>query len=174
MAYVLACLAAVQQLMLSSMSSASLHDPEDGECFHEDEASWAIKKWILTDVPEEKFETSMFKYFDTDLTFVKTEEEGPSWYIVGGGWQGAFYYETAKDGMDRAGAYLFPDYRTTIVGVWDNHLLVNGRATTIGEACWHKDSWTLKFGELTGPPLQYSPPSHYSLGIDPLLRLAYF
>ena len=52
------------------------------------------------------------------------EEEGPSWYLAGGGWQGAYYYESGSPGESRAGAYLYPDYSTAVVGLWMDHLLL--------------------------------------------------
>ena len=52
------------------------------------------------------------------------EEEGPSWYLAGGGWQGAYYYESGAPGESRAGAYLYPDYSTAVVGLWMDHLLL--------------------------------------------------
>merc|ERR1711971_1336962 len=35
-------------------------------------------------------------------------------------------------------------------------------------ACRTGRTWTLWFGDLEGPPLKYAPPSHYSLGVNPL------
>ena len=71
------------------------------------------------------------------------------------------------------GAYLYPDYSTAVVGVWKDHLLVHGRTTELVEACMSGNSWTLQFGELEGPVMAYSPPSHYSYGVHPLQRDPY-
>ena len=146
------------------------HD-EDGECYENAEASWVVRKWVLTEVPDdETIEKHKFSYYDTDLTLVR-DEVGPAWYIAGGGWEGVFYYETGGEpGEERAGAYLYPDYTTAVVGVWRDHLLLSGRTTELGMACRAGSTWTLWFGELEGPSLAYSPPSHYSLGIQPLQR----
>ena len=89
------------------------------------------------------------------------------------GWQGAFYYETGSPGSERVGAYLYPDYSTAVVGVWKDHLLLSGRTTQLVEACMSGDMWTLQFGELEGPIMSYSPPSHYSYGVHPLQRDPY-
>jgi len=140
------------------------------ECLEGVEASWAIKKWILLDI--EKLEKFEIKYYETQLSLVR-EEDGPSWYIVSDGWQGAFYYESGEPGRDRVGAYLYPDYSTAIVGVWKDHLLVHGRTTELVEACMSGNTWTLQFGELEGPVMTYSPSSHYSYGVSPLQRDPY-
>ena len=106
------------------------------------------------------------------MSVVQTENR-PSWYIANGGWEGAFYYENEKNGKpgtEWKGAYLYPDYFTVIVGVWRDHLLVSGRTTHLMEACRSENIWTLKFGELEGPIMTYSPPSHYSYGVPPLQR----
>lgn len=140
------------------------------ECLEGVEASWAIKKWILLDI--EKLEKFEIKYYETQLSLVR-EEDGPSWYIVSDGWQGAFYYEGGEPGRERVGAYLYPDYSTAIVGVWKDHLLVHGRTTELVEACMSGNTWTLQFGELEGPVMTYSPSSHYSYGVSPLQRDPY-
>ena len=87
-----------------------------------------------------------------------------------------FYYEGGekpKEGEEQLGAYLYPDYLTALVGVWKDHLLVSGHSTDLVMACWKEETWTLWFGDLVGPTLKYSPPSHCSLGVDPLQRLEY-
>jgi len=156
--------------ILLSGTLEGVADELTDECLEGDDASWAIKKWILLDV--EKLERFEIKYYETQLSLVK-EEDGPSWYIVSDGWQGAFYYESGEPGRERVGAYLYPDYSTAIVGVWKDHLLVHGRTTELVEACMSGNSWTLQFGELEGPVMAYSPPSHYSYGVHPLQRDPY-
>jgi len=156
--------------ILLSGTLEGVADELTDECLEGDDASWAIKKWILLDV--EKLEKFEIKYYETQLSLVK-EEDGPSWYIVSDGWQGAFYYESGEPGRERVGAYLYPDYSTAIVGVWKDHLLVHGRTTELVEACMSGNSWTLQFGELEGPVMAYSPPSHYSYGVHPLQRDPY-
>jgi len=156
--------------ILLSGTLEGVADELTDECLEGDDASWAIKKWILLDV--EKLEKFEIKYYETQLSLVK-EEDGPSWYIVSDGWQGAFYYESGEPGRERVGAYLYPDYSTAIVGVWKDHLLVHGRTTQLVEACMSGNSWTLQFGELEGPVMAYSPPSHYSYGVHPLQRDPY-
>ena len=54
------------------------------QCFRHEEASWEIKKWILTEISEE--DKTKIKFYETDMSFIKYSE-GPSWYIVGDGWQ---------------------------------------------------------------------------------------
>jgi len=156
--------------MLLSGTPGGVADEFTDQCLEGVEASWAIKKWILLDI--EKLEKFEIKYYETQLSLVK-EEDGPSWYIVSDGWQGAFYYESGEPGRDRVGAYLYPDYSTAIVGVWKDHLLVHGRTTELVEACMSGNTWTLQFGELEGPVMTYSPPSHYSYGVSPLQRDPY-
>jgi len=156
--------------ILLSGTLEGVTDELTDECLEGDDASWAIKKWILLDV--EKLEKFEIKYYETQLSLVK-EEDGPSWYIVSDGWQGAFYYESGEPGRERVGAYLYPDYSTAVVGVWKDHLLVHGRTTELVEACMSGNSWTLQFGELEGPVMAYSPPSHYSYGVHPLQRDPY-
>eukprot|EP00092_Neocalanus_flemingeri_P018569 GFUD01020106.1.p1 GENE.GFUD01020106.1~~GFUD01020106.1.p1 ORF type:complete len:349 (-),score=99.52 GFUD01020106.1:8-1054(-) len=140
------------------------------DCVEGDDASWAIKKWILTEMDD--LQKYQIKFYETVFSLVK-DDNGPSWYIVSDGWQGAFYYETGEPGMERVGAYLYPDYSTAIVGVWRDHLLVSGRTTQLAEACRSGNVWTLKFGELEGPIMTYSPPTHYSYGVHPLQRDPY-
>lgn len=143
---------------------------QDDDCVEGEDASWAIKKWILTEL--DKLQKYEIKYYETSMSLVK-DDEGPSWYIVSDGWQGSFYYETGKPGKERVGAYLYPDYSTAIIGVWRDHLLVSGRSAYLVEACRLGSVWTLKFGELEGPLMNYSPPSHFSYGVHPLQRDPY-
>ena len=151
-----------------SEEEEAIEDADD--CIEGDDASWVIKNWVLTDIDKlEKFE---IKYYETTMSLVRVEE-GPSWYIVSDGWQGAFYYETGEPGSERVGAYLYPDYSVAIVGLWKDHLLVHGRTSQLVEACRAGDMWTLSFGELEGPSMSYSPPSHYSYGVQPLQRDPY-
>ena len=141
------------------------------DCLEGDEASWAIKKWILTELDDSQ---TFYKDFYETVVSLVINSEYPSWYIVSGGYQGTFYYENGKDpNGERTGAYLYPDYSTAIVGVWRDHLLVSGRTTHLVEACRSGNAWTLKFGELEGPIMTYSPPSHYSIGVQPLQRDPY-
>lgn len=142
------------------------------ECYRGEEASRSLRSWALAS--SYPTETYQIKFYETELTLIR-EEDGPSWYLIGWGWQGAFYYESGRPGETRAGAYLYPDYRTGVVGLWLDHLLLQGRATRLGEACRLAGghTWRLQFEEPTGPVLHYSPSSHYSLGIDPLQRDPY-
>jgi len=135
-------------------------------CYTGDLAVWHLKKWALADPIQ--LETFNIKFFESDLTLVREDEESPSWYLVAGGWQGLFYYESGEPGESRAGAYLYPDYKTAVIGLWIDQLLLQGKITTLGEICQFGQTWKLKFGELTGPVISYSPPSHYSLGVNPL------
>jgi histone-lysine N-methyltransferase SETD7 len=99
-------------------------------------------------------------------------EEGP-WYLVAGGWQGAFFYEAAaqvEGSRSQVGVYFYPDFTTVIVGLWEDHLLVQGQASSLTHACFSEAGWTLRFGDLSGPTVAYSPPSHYSLGAPPTLK----
>ena len=155
-------------LIYTVMHSVVLADQE--HCVGGESASLAIKEWILSDL--ENIRSYEAQFYETTLSLVK-EEDGPSWYIVSDGWQGAFYYESGEPGRERVGAYLYPDYSTAIVGVWKDHLLVHGRTTELVEACMSGNSWTLQFGELEGPVMAYSPPSHYSYGVHPLQRDPY-
>jgi len=66
--------------------------------------------------------------------------------------------------------YFYPDFSTVIVGLWEDHLLVQGRASSLAHACYSEAGWTLRFGDLSGPTVAYSPPSHYSLGAPPTLK----
>ena len=143
-------------------------EKEDEECFQGEEASWTVRAWVLGEGAEVQQEV---QYYETVISLVSTEEG--AWYLVGGGWQGAFYYETgagAEGGRGRVGAYLYPDFRTAVVGLWEEHLLVQGRASRLAQACLTPRGWSLRFGQLSGPVLEYSPPSHYSLGLQPTHR----
>ena len=84
------------------------------------------------------------QYYETVISLVTTDLG--LWYLVGGGWQGAFYYEAqgAVEGSrylffifqlyevlvvmvvcrSRVGVYFYPDFNTVIVGLWEDHLLV--------------------------------------------------
>jgi len=161
----------IQLVPVLSEQDLKTVDISDKDCFEGTEASWAIKSWILSDV--ESLRKYEIKFYETTLQLVRDDGVGPSWYIVSDGWQGSFYYESGEPGVDRIGAYLYPDYSTAIVGVWRDHLLINGRATTMVEACRNGNVWNLRFGELEGPTISYSPPTHYSYGVDPLQRDPY-
>jgi len=134
------------------------------QCFQHEEASWEIKKWILTEISEE--DKTRVKFYETEMSFVKYET-GPSWYIIGDGWQGSYYYEDGSPGgQHRSGVYLYPDYLTAVVGLYQDHLLITGHVTSLQMACREGQVWSLKFHpvEMTSRPLTYSPPSHYSVG----------
>ena len=49
-------------------------------------------------------------------------------------------------------------------------VVVQGKDSTLAQACHSEAGWALRFGELVGPTISYSPPSHYSLGVAPTLR----
>ena len=136
------------------------------QCFKHEEASWEIKKWILTEIRDE--DKTKVRFYETDVSFVKPAS-GPSWYIVGDGWQGSYYYEDRHDLPERPGVYLFPDYLTAVVGLFRDHVLVTGHVTRLSEACRDGHVWSLSFDPIaaSSPPLTYSPPSHYSYGVSP-------
>merc|ERR1719481_755531 len=53
-------------------------------------------------------------------------------------------------------------------------MLIRGRASSLAQACKvEAGGWSLRFVEVSGPPLEYSPPSHYSLGAPPTLKDPY-
>jgi len=146
-----------------------------GECYYGSEASARLKRWAQFESNSDEANTHTF--LETELTLIDTPGD-PTWYLVGQGWLGLFYYETGGSEAPgsgrledpRSGAYLYPDYSNAVVGLWMDHLLLQGKRTRLGEICKTAESWILKFSELTGPLLTYSPPSHYSLGINPLQR----
>ena len=137
------------------------------QCFKHEEASWEIKKWILTEISDE--DKTKVRFYETDMSFVKPQASGPSWYIVGDGWQGSYYYEDSHEIAERPGVYLFPDYLTAVIGLFRDHVLVTGHVTRLSEACREDHVWTLSFDPIaaSSPPLTYSPPSHYSFGVSP-------
>jgi len=139
---------------------------QTNQCYQNEDASWEIKKWILTEISEE--DKTKIKFYETDMSFIKYFD-GPSWYIVGDGWQGSYYYEDGSPGSDRTGVYLYPDYFTSVVGMFRDHLLLTGHVTTLREACRVGHVWTLHFRPIdaNNPPMTYSPPTHYSYGIFP-------
>ena len=136
------------------------------QCFKNEEASWEIKKWILTEIGDE--DKTKVRFYETDMSFVKPDS-GPSWYIVGDGWQGSYYYEDGHDLVERPGVYLYPDYFTAVRGLYRDHVLVTGQVTRLSEACRDGHVWSLSFEKIepSQPPLTYSPPSHYSYGVSP-------
>jgi hypothetical protein len=161
----------VQQIMIvRGEQNMEEVEVQDDECLRGEDASWTIKNWILTDLDDIK--NYEIKFYETSLSLVD-DGNGSSWYIVSDGWQGAFYYKTGDPGSEWTGAYLYPDYSTAIVGVWRDHILVSGRTAHLVEACRAGNIWKLKFGELEGPIMTYSPPSHYSYGVHPLQRDPY-
>jgi len=132
-------------------------------CWKGEEAAREVRGWALAGTEEERFEIA---FYETVLDLVR-RGEGPSWYLVAGGWQGAFYYEGGQPGEERVGAYLYPDFLTAVVGVWQDHLLLRGRVTSLGEACHEtKTGWKLMFTDPVGPTIAYSPPTHHSLGVS--------
>ena len=74
---------------------------------------------------------------------------------------------------ERVGVYLYPDYFTCVLGTWSHHVLVSGHVTQLREACREGDTWRLSFLDPGSDLLQYSPPSHYSLGPQPLRQDPY-
>jgi len=52
------------------------------------------------------------------------KEGGPYWYLADDGFQGAFYYESDDLGEPRVGAYLYPDFSTAVLGLWEDHVLL--------------------------------------------------
>ena len=80
------------------------------------------------------------------LLYYSNGSSSPSWYLSAHGWEGSFYYNSV-DSQDRpgglcepsisgdiekcqiseesiSGAYLYPDFYTAVVGLWQNHLLI--------------------------------------------------
>ena len=138
------------------------------ECFKTKRASERIKDWAIT---SQKYVNDV-DFLGTYLAIV--EDDGRHiWYLVDKGWEGAFYYEPGDISSELQGAYFYADYSTAIVGSWKDHLLVSGRTAHLEEACRSGNAWELKFGELEGPIMTYSPPSHYSYGVHPLQRDPY-
>ena len=68
----------------------------------------------------------------TTTFFLFSTPGDPTWYLVGQGWLGLFYYETGGSEAPgsgrledpRSGAYLYPDYSNAVVGLWMDHLLL--------------------------------------------------
>eukprot|EP00088_Acartia_fossae_P013039 TRINITY_DN16753_c0_g1_i2.p1 TRINITY_DN16753_c0_g1~~TRINITY_DN16753_c0_g1_i2.p1 ORF type:complete len:220 (+),score=19.68 TRINITY_DN16753_c0_g1_i2:84-743(+) len=153
-------------LVLAISCLAFIHIGVAGSpCYYGEEASLRLKRWAL--YTSKNLEANTEYFFETELTIIEYEEE-PSWYLVGQGWLGLFYYETGHLDDPRSGAFLYPDFSNAVVGLWMDHLLLQGKRTRLGEICRNGNSWILKFSELSGPLLTYSPPSHYSLGVDAL------
>ena len=151
-------------------------DPIEGEnCLQADEAARKIKSWAKRMVEEEE-ENYSIEVFDNFVSVYKNDD-GVTWQIVSDGLQGAFYF--AKDPAfeddygSGNGVYLYPDYFTAVLGTWKKHLLINGRTTRLRRACEEGGVWKLEFEEPSGPNLNYSPPNHRSLGLDPLQRDPY-
>ena len=146
-------------------------DCESSRCYEGEEASWQIKSFVLTGVAEE--EKTRVKFYETEMWQVRPGG-GPSWYVVGDGWQGAFYY-FSPPGQERRGLYLYPDYLTLVVGLWRDHVLVTGQVSSLLSACQQDEVWTLHWAEPEAglPGLTYSPPSHFSYGVDPASRDPY-
>jgi len=164
--------------LLSDLVLGQHGDPQEKEkvsklCFQKEKASKKVKSWVKH-VLEEETQNYDMDFYDTTLSVVE-DSDSVRWVIVSDGLQGAFYFENTEEEnlQERHGAYLYPDYSTAIVGVWKDHLLVHGRTTQLVEACMSGNSWTLQFGELEGPVMAYSPPSHYSYGVHPLQRDPY-
>ena len=165
--------------LLSDLVLGQHGDPQEKEkvaklCFQKEKASRKVKSWVKH-VLEEETQNYYMAFYDISLLSVVENSDSVRWVIVSDGLQGAFYFENTEEEnlQERPGAYLYPDYSTAIVGVWKDLLLVHGRTTQLVEACMSGNSWTLQFGELEGPVMAYSPPSHYSYGVHPLQRDPY-
>ena len=140
----------------------------NGECLQNTKAADRLQKWARSR-PQQ---TNTIDLDGTPLSVIQSNNKDV-WYIASDGLEGAFYYASLmndKPGIQRKGAYLYPDYYTAIVGVWKDHVLVSGKTTRLTEACRSGNAWTLKFRELHGPTQAYSPPSKYSIGVKPLER----
>ena len=155
------------RLLLLSLLLARLGQAE--QCYEGEEASWQIKSWLLTGLEEE--EKTTVKFYETEMWHVRPGG-GPSWYVVGDGWQGAYYYSSPA-GQQRRGIYLYPDYLTLVVGLWTDHILVTGQVSTLTSACLEGEAWTLDWAEPHSPYITYSPPSHFSYGVEPTSRDPY-
>ena len=134
------------------------------ECFKTKRASERIKDWAIT---SQKYVNDV-DFLGTYLAIVE-DDSRHIWYLVDKGWEGAFYYEPGDISSELQGAYFYADYSTAIVGSWKDHLLVSGRTAHLEEG----NGWELKFVELEGPLIPFSPPSHYSYGVHPLQRDPY-
>ena len=162
--------------LLSDLVLGQHGDPHEKEkvsklCFKKEKASRKVKSWVKHVLEDMDF----YDIFYGILLSVVENTDNVRWVIVSDGLQGAFYFENTEEEnlQERPGAYLYPDYSTAIVGVWKDLLLVHGRTTQLVEACMSGNSWTLQFGELEGPVMAYSPPSHFSYGVHPLQRDPY-
>jgi hypothetical protein len=138
------------------------------ECFKTKRASERIKEWAITNQKYMNNEDFLGTYLA-----IEENDSRHMWYLVDKGWEGAFYYETGDISSEVQGAYFYADYSTAIVGSWKDHLLISGRTAHLEEACKSGNAWKLKFGELEGLLMTYSPPSHYSYGVHPLQRDPY-
>ncbi|XP_023320452.1 histone-lysine N-methyltransferase SETD7 [Eurytemora carolleeae] len=161
------------------------------ECFNGELAAKQLRKWALREGSNQ--ENKKIELYDTNLTLIRNGPSNPTWYIAAHGWEGSFYY-TSFDSQDRpgdlcesstsgdledlkecqisdktlSGAYLYPDFYTAVVGLWQNHLLIQGQITKLHQACKSGNLWILDFKESSESNIKYSPPTHYSLGVDPL------
>ena len=151
------------------------------QCYEGEEASWELKRWVLTELAvedevgqegQEEDKKTKVKFYETEMFHVKPgggEGGGASWYLVGDGWQGAYYYPSPPSlpGQERWGLYLYPDYYTGVVGRWRDHVLRSGQVTRLLSACREGEVWSLTWEEPTSPAISYSPPSHFSYGVSP-------
>ena len=169
MLFFLSLLALLDQLGGAGASQA------EAECYQGEEASWELKRWVLTEVAvEEEVEEgeegrkTKVKFYETEMLHVKPGG-GASWYLVGEGWQGAYYYPSppSAPGQERTGLYLYPDYYTGVVGQWRDHVLSAGQVTNLLSACRRGEVWSLTWAQPASPSLTYSPPSHFSYGVSP-------
>ena len=150
------------------------------ECYQGEEASWELKRWVLTEVAVEEEEEEeerggrRVKFYETEMFHLQPGGPGSaSWYLLGDGWQGAYYYPSpsspTSQGEERAGLYLYPDYYTAVLGQWRQHVLQTGQVTVLLSACREGAGWSLSWAspQSSSPAITYSPPSHFSYGVSP-------
>ena len=149
------------------------------------------------------------EFFDTDVTQVspswfvfststplkkaredEEHSEDTCWDAVSPapGWQGAMYYrepttaEEIYEGEHREGVYIYPDWTSCVEGLWEHHMLVEGKESMnflhnlarhfSGYQCKIEDM-DFKDGEIKiirtsrfrDTVLSYNPPNFYSFGL---------
>ena len=68
---------------------------QPAQCYQGEEASWELKRWVLTELAEEEGEEeeerkTKVKFYETEMFHVKPggpEGGGAAWYLLGDGWQ---------------------------------------------------------------------------------------
>ena len=122
-------------------------------CFSFGDSSEKISDFVRKGIQNCKENSSSChnnQFFDTDITQIS-----PSWFVFATGllrefkdgsedtcrdpespvpgWQGAMYYrkpisaEKIYELEHREGLYIYPDWSSCVEGVWENHILVEGK-----------------------------------------------